>query len=138
MRIAITAPVAALALSLALPQPGQADFNARFEMRVSQVDAAVFEVYGSSAASADRYWCGAADYAHRALGAAWTSDIYVVRGRGPGVSVNKRTTVQFTLDPVAAGVSPADPGIITLPLRVGSSRSVQAAFQDCDRPPVRF
>ena len=138
MKHAVKAAIAAVALTLGLAQPGQADFNARFDMRVSPVNAAVFEAYGSSAASADRYWCAAADYARRALGAPWTARIHLVRGRGPGVSVNKRTTVHFTLDPVAAGVEPADPGIVTLPLRVGTSRSVQSAFQDCDRPPVRF
>lgn len=135
MRNAIAAPIAAL--SLCLPHIALADFSAKRDMRVSQVDAAVFEVYGSTAASSGRYWCGAGDYAARALKAPWTAQIYVVRGRGPGVSVNKRTTVQFTLDPEAAGIQPSS-GFIGLSLREGRSQSVQLSLQDCDHPPVRY
>lgn len=136
MKYAIAAPIAALALCL--PHMALADFSAKRDMRVNQVDATVFEVYGSTAASSASYWCGAGDYAIRALNAPWTAQIYVVRGRGPGVSVNKRTTVLFTLDPGAAGIQPSDGGFITLSLREGRSQSVQLSLQDCDRPPVRF
>ncbi len=136
MKHAIAAPI--VALLLCLPQVASADFSAKRDMRVSRINDAVFEVYGSTAASSGRYWCGAGDYARRALNAPWTALIYVVRGRGPGVSVNKRTTVQFTLDPKAAGLQPAEGSFISLPLRVGRSQSVQLSVQDCDRPPVRY
>ncbi|MBI6629869.1 hypothetical protein [Pontibaca salina] len=135
MKYAIAAPIAALALCL--PHLSLADFAAKRDMRVSQVNTAIFEVYGSTAASSGRYWCGAGDYAARALNAPWTAQIYVVRGRGSGVSVNKRTTVQFTLDPEAAGIKPSEGGLISLPLREGRSQSVQLSLQDCTHPRMR-
>jgi len=132
--IRLSPAVLGAALALCLPVAASADFTARRDMRVSVVNDAVFEVYGRSPTSSERYWCGAADYAHRVLGAPWGARIHVVRGRGPGDSVNKRTTVQFTLDPEAAGIVPGKAPLVSLSLRVGRSQTVQRSIQDCTVP----
>ena len=113
-------------------------FSGRRGTRVNQVDAKVFEVIARSAGSSGDYWCGAGDYAQRALGAAWTARIYISRGRGPSVTTGRRTAVQFTMDPAAVGDPPADNGFFTNAMRPGDSMSVQQAQSYCLQPPVRF
>lgn len=115
-----------------------ADFNAPFGMRVNPVDANVFETVSRGAASGREYWCAASDYARRALGASWQAKIYIARTRGPSVTTNKKSAVQFTLNPQAAGVAPAAPSISLNALREGDSMSVQQAHSYCQLPSGRF
>jgi len=92
----------------------------------------VFEVGARGSGTSDDLWCGAADYARRALGAGWKVDIYVVRGRGKGVATNRSVAAHFTLDPSAAGIKPTQ-GYSTL--AVGYSMSVQRGNTLCSMPP---
>ena len=124
------------AVLLALPMSAEA-FSARRHMRVYPVDELVFEVIAPTAAVAGDYWCGAADYAQRALGAPWTARIYIVRGRGPSVTTGRRTAVQFTLQPEAAGVRPIEPVFVMNLMKPGDNMSVAHAMRFCDQPPVR-
>ncbi|TDE40966.1 hypothetical protein [Antarcticimicrobium sediminis] len=129
-------PAALAALLLALPIPAEA-FNARRNMHVNPVDAAVFEVIAPSAAPADDYWCGAADYAQRALGMPWIARIYIARGRGPSVTTQRRTAVQFTVQPEVAGVQPLDPVFMLNMMKPGDNMTVAHALSFCNQPPVQ-
>lgn len=124
------------AVLLSLPISAEA-FSAKRNMRVYPVDNVVFEVIARTAGGAGDYWCGAADYAQRALGASWTARVYVVRGRGPSVTTGRRTAVQFTLQPAAAGVQPIDPALSIDMMKPGDSMTVAHALTYCDRQPAR-
>lgn len=133
-------PALTLAASLlaALPLDAAAGFAGRFGTRVNPVNPSVFEVIARTAGSGPDYWCGAGEYAERALGAGWDQPIYIVRGRGPSETTGRRSAVQFSLDPAAVG-DPARGGVFMLnALRPGDSMSVQQAMSYCVRPPVRF
>ncbi|MDK3019467.1 hypothetical protein [Pseudodonghicola flavimaris] len=136
------------AMILSFPSLAAADRVGR-NMRAYPVDAAVFEVIPRTASGAGDYWCGASDYAQRVLGASWTDPLFVVRGRGPSATTGRKSAVQFTLDPVAAGLSGAAaaranaplndrfPIILTNRLSPGDHMSVQQARSYCDRNPAR-
>jgi hypothetical protein len=115
-----------------LPDDGDA-FTSRRGAKVNPVNAAVFEVVPKSGGIGADYWCGAADYAHRQLKASWQARIYIARGRGPSVTTGKRSAVQFTLDPAAAGITPAPSSLSLNSLKVGESMSVQNGFSYCQK-----
>lgn len=121
---------------LSLPTGADA-FTGRHGVGVNPVNEAVFEVIARTAGSGSDYWCGAAEYAQRALRAPWTATIFIARGRGPSVTTGRRSAVQFTLDPAAVGITPGTQSLSVNALRVGDSMSVQSAFQFCERIPVR-
>ena len=127
---------AVCAVLLSLPVPAEA-FSARRHMRVYPVNDAVFEVIAPTAAVAGDYWCGAADYAQRALGAVWNARIYIARGRGPSVTTGRRTAVQFTLQPAAAGVTPIGPVFAIDRMTPGDNMTVAQALTFCDQQPAR-
>ena len=129
---------AAIVTLLVTSFPGVADaFTSMRGAKVNPVNAAVFEVVPRSGGSGLDYWCGAGDYAQRALRAAWTAPIYIARGLGTSVTTGRRSAVQFTLDPVAAGVTPIASGISINALRVGESMTVRQAFNYCEKKPTR-
>lgn len=133
----ISACLAALAtLILCLPVPAEA-FTGRRGTRVNPIATIGFEVIARTAGSSADYWCGAGEYAHRVVNAPWTTRIYVLRGRGPSVTTGRRSAVQFTLDPAAAGVVPQPQGLIVDLLAPGYSMQVQLAVTYCEQPPVR-
>ena len=136
-RIFSGALVAAVMVA-AVPAADAAGFRAPFNYRVNPVNANVFEVIPRSSGSGPTIWCAAADYARRALGAAWTTQVYVARGRGPSVTTNRRSAVHFTITPQAAGVTPSGPSLSLNSFRVGDHMSVQAANLQCDQNPVRW
>lgn len=128
--------VALLAGSLlALPQAGDA-FTSRLGARVNPVNTAVFEVVPRSSGDGQVFWCSAADYAHRALGASWQARLYIARGRAPSVTTGRRSSVQFTLDPTAAGIIPAPSSLSLNALKTGETMSVQQAFTYCQKAPI--
>ena len=131
----IRASLAALAVVL-VATPAISGFRAPGGVEVNPLGPRSFETVGRTAASPREYWCAAADYAHRALGAAWTDRIYVVRGLGPSQTTGRRSAVQFSLDPVAG--SGGDSGVVASPLQVGDSMLVQRARIECTAPPARF
>jgi len=119
------------------PQTADA-FNGKFGVRVAPVNDVVFEVVPRSSGSGPIFWCGAADYARQVLGAGWSTQIYIARGRGQSVTTNRRSAVQFTLDPDAAGITPTGPSLSLNSLRVGDNMTVQQANHYCNMPPARF
>ncbi|CUH53247.1 hypothetical protein [Shimia marina] len=66
-------------------------------VRVNPVNADVFEVAARPGQGVSDFWCGAGDYAWRALGAADNERVYVVGGAGPGVTSDSKDTMQFSL-----------------------------------------
>ncbi|MDU9003506.1 hypothetical protein [Sedimentitalea todarodis] len=122
-------------LAFAIPQTGEA-FTSKLGARVNQVNSAVFEVVPRSSGNGQVFWCSAADYAQRALRASWRARIYIARGRAPSVTTGRRSSVQFTLDPKAAGITPAPPSLSLNALNVGESMTVQEAYGYCQRSPI--
>jgi hypothetical protein len=123
------------AVALAIPQAGDA-FTSKLGARVNPVNSAVFEVVPRSSGDGQIFWCSAADYAQRALGASWQAQLYIVRGRAPSVTTGRRSSVQFTLDPTAAGVTPAPSSISLNALDPGENMSVQQAYTYCQKSPI--
>lgn len=113
-------------------------FTARSGARVNPVNAAVFEVIPRGRSSGQAYWCAAGDYAQRALRAPWTATVYIARGMGQSVTTGRRSAVQFTLDPGAAGITPAASSLSLNSLKPGENMSVQQAYSYCNVPPSRF
>jgi len=124
-------------LPMLVPDPALA-FSGKRGTRVAPVNKAVFEVVARGSGSGYDYWCGAADYARRALGAGWQDTIYIARGRGQSVTTGRRSSVQFTLDPAAAGITPTGPSLSLNSLKVGDNMSVTQANQYCNMGPERF
>jgi hypothetical protein len=121
---------------VALPDAGEA-FTANNGARVNVVNADVFEVVPRRSAPPSYYWCAAAQYANR-IGIGWAAPLYVV-AVGQSVTTNRRSAAQFTANPnaVPGGPKPESPTIRLTTLRVGESRSVQLAFNDCGQLSIR-
>ena len=113
--------ISALVFSMALPATA-ATFVAENRTKVTPLSGGTFKV------SPDRYfgvpgqWCGAADYARRALGVSWSSKIYV-RGRSG-------RDVIFGTSP--GGATPSSIGSVAASANTpGANFSVQRAFGYC-------
>jgi len=124
-------------IGAAIPQSADA-FNGKLGTRVNPVNDAVFEVITRGSGGGHEYWCGAADYARRVLKAGWKTPIYIARGRGPSVTTGRKSSVQFTLDPQAAGITPIKPQLSLNALKVGDNMSVQQANTFCMTDMVGF
>lgn len=85
--------VAALMLS---PLSASA-FRALNWLQVNPMPGGVFEVVGEPGSGPIQYWCAAGDYARQVLGVAANQRIYIVRGRGPSETTDRRSAVQFSL-----------------------------------------
>ena len=80
--------------------------GAQSAVATGDIGGARFEVVGKSYFRAREYWCEAALHA-RAQGS--EGRIYLVRGLGPSELRPGRRAAVFTLDPQAAGITPARP-----------------------------
>lgn len=134
----LCAAVALLALLPLLVPDAALAFSGKRSTRIAPVNKAVFEVVARGSGTGYDYWCGASDYARRALGAEWSATIYIARGRGTSVTTGRRSAVQFTLDPDAAGITPVPPSLSLNALKVGDNMSVQQANTYCNMGPLRF
>ncbi len=92
-----------------------------------------FEVIPRARRDVDGYWCAAADFARRSLGAGWQQPIYVARGYGPSVTTGRKTAVQFSL---AAPANAQQNMGISVGFTAGQSRTVQSANGLCNRRQV--
>ncbi|MFK7752812.1 MAG: hypothetical protein AB8B51_09695 [Sedimentitalea sp.] len=122
----------AVAVALvAVPQISLA-FTAPKGARVNPLQTGGFEVVPRGAVNSDVYWCAAASYARRVLGAPWRDHVVVTRGRGLSVTTGRRTAVQFTT------VARANAGVTAGNLAKGQSMSVQRANTFCRIPAARL
>lgn len=127
--------VAATFIFTAIPQFADA-LTTRNGVRVNQVNSAVFEAVPRSSGNGGIVWCAASEYARRSLNASWQTNVYVVRGWGPSETTNRRSAVQFTIDPTAAGITPTGPSRSLNAFPVGDHMTVQRANGFCEEQPV--
>lgn len=111
-------------------------FTARNGVRVNPVNSAVFEAVPRSSGYGAIYWCAASEYARRALKASWQTQVYVARGEGPSETTNRRSAVQFTIDPTAAGIAPGTSGGSLNSFNVGDHMSITQANGFCEEQPT--
>lgn len=126
MKKVMTLAVSAVIL---LTVPVSSASAARNGYQTVSVNNTVFEVIPRARQDVDGYWCAAADYARRTLGAGWQQRIYVWRGYGPSEATGRRTAVQFSLQQptnVAQQSSSFSVGF-----KAGESMSVQGANGRC-------
>lgn len=88
-----------------------------------------FEVIGRPGSAGSEYWCAAADYALRELGASSTARIYLTRARGAPETSNRREAVQFSLSATEGGAK-SNPPFLSM-RRVGDNLSVSFAHNYC-------
>lgn len=123
---------------LGLAASGASAFTSREGSRVNPVSAAVFEVIPKAGGLGRNYWCAAGDYAQRALKAPWEAHLYISRARGASETTNRRSAVQFTLEPSLAG-SPVKGDFASVnALRRGDNMRVRDAFNLCHQLPAGF
>lgn len=99
-------------------------------VRVNPVSSEVFEVIPRGDGTIADFWCGAAEYARRVQGAAGSDRIYVVHGIAPGVTIDRKSTAQFSTNP-SARPSAATPASVDDRLSVGSSLTVTQGKGRC-------
>lgn len=130
-----TIAITILAAAMTIPHLAGA-FTARNGVRVNPVNSAVFETVPRSSGYGAIYWCAASEYARRALNASWQTEVYVARGLGPSETTNRRSAVQFTIDPTAAGISPGSRGGSLNSFNVGDHMSITQANRFCEEQPT--
>ncbi|MEP4037252.1 MULTISPECIES: hypothetical protein [unclassified Pseudophaeobacter] len=117
---------------------GASAFSARDGSRVNPVSDAVFEVVPKAGGLGRNYWCAAGDYAQRALKSPWEAHLYISRSRGASETTNRRSAVQFTLQPSLAGSPPTGAFGSVNALARGDNMRVRDAFNLCNQLPVGF
>ena len=123
---------------MCLPEVALA-FTSRKGARVNPVSTEVFEVVPTAGGTGMDYWCGAGDYAMRALDAPLTDMVYVYRGLGPSETSHRRSAVQFTLNAVLLEQEEAGQGAAALNrLRTGDAMRIRSALGYCHQLPEGF
>lgn len=131
--------MATLCAVVAMSLPGNAmAFTSREGIRVNPVGAEVFEVIPRAGGLGRHFWCAAGDYAQRALKVGWHAQIYIVRGRGPSETSNRRSAVQFTLQGALVGAPPKGAYGSENSLAVGDNMTVAKAFGYCHELQIGF
>ncbi len=120
------------ALALAAHAPPAAAFTAINQLEVNALPQAdTFEVIQSRGAGPRQFWCAAADYAKRALGAGAGQRIVLDEPRHSSQTRQGRTAVTFRLAP--KGTRPESTGGVSITLRrPGEAYSVFFAYGFCD------
>ncbi|MEM8731611.1 MAG: hypothetical protein AAGF79_17015 [Pseudomonadota bacterium] len=121
----------AIVLSFGASEAAAADFlSSRGGARTYQINNNVFEVVGNSGRGFDIWWCGASTYARRVLGAGWQTPITISRTLGRSEATGRISSVQFTLNPGALGISTLQ-SMSPNALEVGDTKTVQDANNSC-------
>ncbi|WP_170475971.1 hypothetical protein [Ruegeria arenilitoris] len=121
-----------IAAAIALTVPTAAS-SAPNGYRTEPMNSTDFEVIPRARQDVDGYWCAAADFARRKLGAGWQQRIYVLRGYGPSLTTGRRTAVQFSLK-MPTNVPQQNSSFQAF--AVGESMSVQGANGRCRAIPI--
>ncbi len=124
----------AVLAALVLSTPASA-FNGRIGYQTVALNSSVFEVIPRGRTDVDGYWCAAADFARRTLGAGWQQRIYVVRGYGPSEATGRKTAVQFSLQPPKETAQRSSK-YVSSGFKAGDSMSVQGANGRCNLRPL--
>ncbi|MBE1282602.1 MAG: hypothetical protein GJ676_04750 [Rhodobacteraceae bacterium] len=136
IRFSVLAVLMGLAAAVAPSQA--AAFTATNGSRVNPVDSIIFEVIPRARSRNGDYWCAAGQFARQRLGAGWRDRVYIARGMGQSVTTGRRSSVQFTLNPSAAGIEPLPSGGFRSGLPVGDSMTIQHAESYCEPVPIGF
>ncbi|MEM9394817.1 MAG: hypothetical protein AAGA38_13230 [Pseudomonadota bacterium] len=88
-------------VSPVVPAFASSEFLARNKQRVAAttVDGAMMEVFSTAGASAPGYFCAAADYAIRRLGANWSDRVVVIRPEAQSATRPEFRSVLFSVRP---------------------------------------
>lgn len=122
--------VAVTLLALALPSGAFANMSqAGFE--VNPVNDVIYEVVSEGAHGGAAFWCAAGEYAEIHLKASPQAEIYIARGAGPSVTTKRKSAAHFTLDPAAAGITPAALSNDVNVLNVGGHMKAELARNFC-------
>lgn len=125
--------ISILSAALLIAPHGASAFRAFNGMDVNQINDNVFEVIQRVDNPAGHtYWCAAAQFAEAELRAKSTSELYIARGLGPAETVKRSSAVQFTLDPSAAGITPAPLGDDLNNIVVGEHMQIGLARTYCN------
>ena len=100
--------------------------------RVNPVNEDVFEVIARPGNERNQFWCGAGEYARRALGAPANAKVYAVGGAGQAVTMDSPNGAQFSLKP-ASQVTGATGRDTRWGPRLGQSMFVADASSRCNR-----
>jgi hypothetical protein len=125
----------AVSAAILLSVPLSSASAARNGFQTVAVNSNMFEVIPRARQDVDGYWCAAADFARRTLGAGWQQRIYVVRGYGPSEATGRRTAVQFSLQQPTNVAQQSSS--ISVGFKAGESMSVQGANGRCNIRPFR-
>lgn len=106
-------------------------------LTVNPLPGGAFEVIGRPGSAGSDFWCAAGDYAIRALGAAGTQRVYIVRGRGAPETGDRFSSVQFALTP-PPGVTPKDSLFLTMRNEGDNLPAVFAQTYCLDRKNLEF
>lgn len=122
-----------LAIALTIATAAQADpFRALNRHEVNALPNGDFEVISRVGAGPAQFWCGAGDYAIRALGVASNTRVYLVQDRAPSQTEPGRTAVTFSLTPPASVDQRSSVGQLFLSLdAIGDNLSAVVAQQYC-------
>jgi hypothetical protein len=112
---------------LIAPAAGQATDMYGEGFQVHQVNAAVYEAVSEGLLGGAAFWCVAGKFVEIELKAHAGTEIYVARGGGPSVTTDRKSAAQFTIDPKAAGITPAGPSDDLNTLVVGDHMTAGAA-----------
>ncbi|WP_152610553.1 MULTISPECIES: hypothetical protein [unclassified Leisingera] len=132
MRPIAAAAVTASILTMALPGISLANASSH-NVRVNSMSDGIFEAVLRTG-NGHLFWCGAADYAHRVIGAPWHAKLHITRGLGPSETTGRRSAVQFTLDAKLAQTPPPGGYGSVNSLQAGDTMSVQRALDYCFVP----
>lgn len=122
---------AVVPLAAACTQPQGNVLHTMHGAQVHRLEDARFEVVPEIGAVRDAYWCAAGEYARRAGGADWGDRVYVARDLGRGEAVDRKSTVVFSLVPVA-GAEPQPWLMRVNRFRPGDYLTVQSAERRCE------
>ncbi|WP_147238882.1 hypothetical protein [Rhodosalinus halophilus] len=105
------------ALAMAATAPPAGAFTAVNRLDVNPLpQAGAFEVIQSRGAGPRQFWCAAADYARRELGAPASQRIVLARPRHPAATAPGRTAVTFRMAP--RGARPESRGGVSTTVRI--------------------
>jgi hypothetical protein len=122
-------PISAVSVLLCLPASAST-FRAINGVEVLPVNKSEIEVFSRRSPPKEQYWCAAADFLRR-QGLPWKTRVYVAQGYARGKVSGVPSTVTFTIDPVASGVTPYENNLITDLFTVGYSKSLTGAWKYC-------
>jgi len=99
---------------------------------INPVNDVVYEAVSEGAHGGAAFWCAAGMFVETVLKKSPKTEIYVVRGAGKSETTGRRSAAQFTIDPAAAGITPAPLSDNLNELNVGGHMHASLARNFCN------